>query len=79
MLIKLLNRIKNKLKCIIDGNTIFNTPTFIANGFNEYLMEVGQNLSSNTSIANGSIYIYLNNNNNNNSMHLRNSTEQEAL
>ena len=45
---KVLNKIwnkykdnsKNSLKCIIDGNTVSNTPKDIANGYNKYFTEV---------------------------------------
>ena len=61
---KILNKnkdnLKNSLKFIIDGKTVFNTPKEIVNGFNKYSTEVGQCLSSNISSGRGSTYDYLN-------------------
>ena len=83
---KVLNKIlsknkddsKNRLKCIFDGETVFNTPKEIVNGFNKYFTEVGQCLSSNISSGSGNIYDYLNRDFTN-SMYLQNCTEQEVL
>ena len=83
---KVLNKIlsknkddsKNRLKCKFDGETVFNTPKEIVNGFNKYFTEAGQRLSSNISSGSGNIYDYLNRDFNN-SMYLQNCTEQEVL